>query len=78
LEILLEVSLMSTDLVTPRGGHLKQVFHILGYLNKIPKRRIAFDPDYPDIEESRLKSYDWTDFYRDTEEAIPPVARAFG
>jgi hypothetical protein len=40
---------MSTYLAAPREGHLEQVFHIFGYLNKVSKRRIAFDPDYPDI-----------------------------
>jgi hypothetical protein len=74
LDILLEVSLMSSYLAAPREGHLEQVFHIFGYLKKVPKRRIAFDPDYPQIDESRFKKYDWSDFYRDAEEAIPPNA----
>jgi hypothetical protein len=72
LDILFEVSLMSTYLAAPREGHLEQVFHIFGYLKKVPKKRIAFDPDYPDIEESRFKVYDWSDFYRDAQESIPP------
>jgi hypothetical protein len=74
MDILLEVSLMSTYLAAPRDGHLEQVFHIFGYLKKVPKKRIAFDPDYPEINESRFKVYDWNDFYRDAEEAIPPNA----
>jgi hypothetical protein len=74
MDILLKVSLMSTYLAAPREGHLEQVFHIFGYLKKVPRRRIAFDPDYPEINESRFKAYDWNDFYRDVEEAIPPNA----
>ena len=74
LDILLEVSLMSTYLAAPREGHLEQVFHIFGYLKKVPKRRIAFDPDYPAVDESRFKLYDWSDFYRDAEETVPPNA----
>ena len=74
LDILLEVSLMSTYLAAPREGHLEQVFHIFGYLKKVPRRRIAFDPDYPIIDESRFRQYDWSDFYQDAEEAIPPDA----
>jgi hypothetical protein len=31
---------------------VEQVFHIFGYLKKIPKKRIVFDPDYPAIEVS--------------------------
>ena len=34
LETLLEVSLMSMS--APREGHLDQVFHIFGYLKKVP------------------------------------------
>jgi hypothetical protein len=74
LDILLEVSLMSTYLAAPREGHLEQVFHIFGYLKKVPKRRIAFDPDHPSIDEARFKPCDWSDFYRDCEEPIPPNA----
>jgi hypothetical protein len=59
MDILLEVSLMSTYLAAPREGHLEQVFHIFGYMKKVPKKRIAFDPDYPEIDESRFKGHDW-------------------
>lgn len=72
LDILLEVSLLSAYLAAPREGHLEQVFHIFGYLKKNPKRKLAFDPDHPRIDESRFKKYDWQDFYRDCVEAIPP------
>jgi hypothetical protein len=45
MDILLEVSFMSTylaiQLVAPMEGHLEQVFHIFGYLKKVPKKRIA-------------------------------------
>jgi hypothetical protein len=34
------------------------VFHIFGYLKKVPRKKIAFDPDYPEIDESRFKAYD--------------------
>ena len=32
-----------------------------------------FDADHPNISENRFKSYDWFDFYKDAEEAIPAV-----
>jgi hypothetical protein len=35
---------------------------------------LLFDPDYPEIDESRFKEHDWRDFYRDAEEAVPPNA----
>jgi hypothetical protein len=71
LDILLEVSLMSTFLANPREGHLEQVIHIFGYLKAHPKRKIAFDPDHPTIDERRFKRHDWEDFYREAKEAIP-------
>jgi hypothetical protein len=74
LDILLEVALLSAYLACPREGHLEAAFHIFGYLKKNPTRRIAFDPAYPKINQKRFKKYDWTDFYRDAEEPIPPNA----
>jgi hypothetical protein len=69
---------MSAHLAAPREGHLEQVIHIFGYLKKHPKRKIAFDYAIPRISEKRFTQYDWQDFYRDAEEAIPsnmPVPR---
>ena len=34
--------------------------------------RILFDSGCPKVKENWLKNYDWFDFYRDAEEAIPP------
>ena len=74
LDILLEVSMLSSYLACPREGHLEAAFHIFGYLKHHNKRKIAFDPSHPKIDERRFKKYDWTDFYRDAVEAIPPNA----
>ena len=74
LDILLEVSMLSHHLALPREGHLEQVMHIFGYLKMHPKRKIAFDPDHPVVDERRFKEYDWEDFYRDAKEAIPTNA----
>ena len=71
LDILLEVSLLSAHLALPREGHLQQALHIFGYLKCRPKRKLAFDPDHPQVDERRFKRYDWFDFYRDAKEAIP-------
>ena len=43
-----------------------------------PKRKLGFDPAHPAINKIMFHQCDWTDFYRDTGEAIPgnvPVAR---
>jgi hypothetical protein len=71
LDILLEVALLSSHLAMPRKGHLEQVYHIFGYLKNSGRRRIYLDPSYPSISEDRFAKYDWTDFYRYAEEAVP-------
>jgi hypothetical protein len=71
LDILLEVALLSSHLAMPRKGHLEQAYHIFAYLKHSGKRRVYLDPTYPSISEDRFATYDWTDFYRYAEEAIP-------
>ena len=71
VDMLLEVSLLSSHLALPRVGHLQQVYHIFGYLKGSPRRRIFFDPDHPNISEDRFQRYEWVDFYRDVKEEIP-------
>ena len=71
VDILLEISLMSQHLVMPRLGQLEQLYHVFGYLKEHPKRKLAFDPQHPEVDDKRFKKYDWYDFYRDAEEAIP-------
>ena len=71
VDILLEVSLLSSHLELPRVGHLQAVYHIFGNLKQVPKRKIYFDPINPSISEDRFKSFDCEDFYKDTQEPIP-------
>jgi len=71
LDILLETSWMSAFLASPRIGHLEQVYHMFGYLKEHPKRKLAFDPTHPMIDEWRFQRHNWGDFYHDTKEAIP-------
>jgi hypothetical protein len=71
VDILLEVSLLSSYLAMPREGHLVQALHIFGYLKCNPKRKLAFDPAHPSINENRFQEHDWTEFYRDAKESIP-------
>ena len=78
IDIIMEVSMLSTHLALPREGHLQQAYHIFGFLKAKPKRTIAFDPQHPDIDEARFVKCDWHDFYRGAKEPIPgdaPVAR---
>ena len=49
IDILLEVSIMSTQLALPQEGHLEQVLHIFGYLKIHKKMRLMFDCIYTRI-----------------------------
>ena len=71
VDILLEVSLLSSHLALPRVGHLQAVYRIFGYLKQVKKRKLYFDPIKPSISEDRFKSFDWKDFYKDAQEPIP-------
>ena len=65
VDILLEVSLLSSHLALPRVGYLQAVYRIFGYLKQVPKRKLYFDPTKPSISEDRFKTFDWEDFYKD-------------
>ena len=71
VDILLEVSLLSSHLTLPKIRHLQAVYHIFGYLNQVPKRKLYFDPLLPLISKDRFRKFDWEEFYRNSKEAIP-------
>ncbi len=49
----------------------------MSYLKHKHNSRLAFDPHYPDIAYENFKDeQDWTEFYGDVEEALPPNAPA--
>jgi hypothetical protein len=70
IDIAVEVSMLAAYSVAPRQGHLAAVFHVFAYLNTHSRSRLVLDPSYlPDIP---CPEYDWTDFYGDVKEPIPP------
>jgi hypothetical protein len=73
VDILLEVSLMSSHLCQPREGHLEAVYNIFAYLSKHGNAPMAFDDAVPNIDESAFHRSDWSDsVYGDVEEELPP------
>jgi hypothetical protein len=73
VDILHEVAALLSHMAFPRVGHMNHVYHIFGYLKQNPKRTLAFDPQFPYVDESRFTKYEnWHDFYRGAEEKIPP------
>ena len=74
IDIITEVSVLSSFNAMPREGHLDAVFHIYAYIKNKHNSRMIFDPTYPNIDSSVFKECDWREFYGDVKEAIPPNA----
>ena len=62
VDILLEVSFLSSQLALPRVGHLQAIYRVFGYLKQVPKRKLYFDPRKPMISKDRFQKFDWEDF----------------
>ena len=72
IDIMIEVSMLSTHLAMPRSGHLEQAIHIFAYLKVNTKKTLALDPQHPVYDENQFSLVaDWHDFYRDAKEQIP-------
>jgi hypothetical protein len=64
--------MLSSYLECPRKGHLENALHVKGYLHLKHNLQLIFDPTYPDIDQTAFPSFEWTEFYGNVEEAIPP------
>jgi hypothetical protein len=74
IDIITEVSIISTFLCMPREGHLDAMYHLFEYLSLHHNSRVVFDPTYPDVDICAfIKTY-WKPMYGDVKEAIPPNA----
>ncbi len=74
IDIHLSVALLAQYLAQPRVGHLDQVFHVFAYLKLHPRSKVVMDAMKPLIDEKQFIQADWTAFYPDAKEQIPPNA----
>ncbi len=72
INIYIDVALLSSFMAQPRIGHMNQVLHIFTYLKHHENSSIVFDPYPQSCDETKFQCYDWMDFYRNTQESIPP------
>jgi hypothetical protein len=72
IDIYYEVSVLSQYLASPRVGHLETVYHLFAYLHKHDKSSIVFDPSDPVFDPTAFIGQDWSEFYGDVEEEMPP------
>ena len=74
VDILTELSMLSSYQAAPKQGHLEQIYHIFAYLKKKPKLTLYFDPQEPDIDPRWFDGDSEEIFreqYRDAEEQMP-------
>ena len=71
VDILLELSLLSSQLAFTRVGHLQSFYRVFGYLKQVLKCKLYFDPRKSMISEDRFQNFDWGYFYPDACEPIP-------
>ena len=74
VDIITEVSTLASQMAMPREGHLEAIFHVFAYLNIRHNSRLVLDPTYPAIPQNTFQTYEWTYFYSNIKEAIPPDA----
>jgi hypothetical protein len=75
VDILLEVSLLSSHLANPREGHLEAAYNIFAYLNKQQHPPIVLDDKVIYMNEEAFVKSDWKEsIYGDVKEEIPPNA----
>lgn len=68
------VSLLSRYLVSPRVGHLEQVYCIFAYLKQFNRPMLNFDDTEPKFNHDIFHVCDWSSIYPDACEQIPPNA----
>jgi hypothetical protein len=74
IDIITEVSMLSTFFCMPYERHLDAVYHMFAYLSMHHNARVVFDPMYPDVDMLAFIKTDWKPMYGDIKEVIPPNA----
>jgi hypothetical protein len=70
IDIITEVSMLSTYLFLLREVHLEAVFHVFAYLGLHHNTRVVFDPTYPAVDMGTFIKTDWKSMCGDGKEMI--------
>jgi hypothetical protein len=65
IDIITEVSMLSTHIFFLREGNLEAVFHVFAYLGLHHNAIVVFDPTYPYIVMGTFIKTDWKSLYGD-------------
>ena len=60
--------------MAPRHDHFAAALHLFGYLKHARNGRLLIDPDPMPLDGNPATTYDWTEFYPDAVEELPPDA----
>jgi hypothetical protein len=71
-DIAFAVNNLARYCMAPRQGHFEAALHLFGYLKAFPKGRILIDQQPYTKPDASFMDYDWTEFYPDAEEELPP------
>jgi hypothetical protein len=74
IDIIIEVSMLSTYLCLQREGHLDAMFHLFLDLALHHSSRVVFGPTHPSVDMGAFIQTDWKSMYGDVKEMIPPDA----
>jgi hypothetical protein len=72
IDIHLAVTLLSSYMMSPREGHLIEVLRIFSYLKYNANSTIIFDHFPVNWDEEAFSKHDWSTFYADAKEKLPP------
>jgi len=72
VDIITEVSVLSSYLANPRDGHMDAALHLYSWLKNHHNARLVLDPSYPDIDQDNFIQRDWENVYGDIKEELPP------
>jgi hypothetical protein len=72
IDIHLAVTLLSSYMVQPREGHLIEVLRFVSYLKYNANSTMIFDHLPVNWEEEAFPKHDWSTFYADAKEELPP------
>ena len=74
IDIIFAAAQMAQYQALLREGHLMALGQVFAYLKKHQRSRLVFGPTQPDFSGKDFKQVDWSEFYLDVKEAIPPNA----
>jgi hypothetical protein len=74
IDIIVPVSLLSRYLISPREGHLQQVYRVFAYLKQFNRPVLVFDDGEPLLSTDNFNKCNWSSQYPDAKGKIPPDA----